>query len=286
MVRTPFCTLLGIEHPIVQAGMGMFTGADLVAAVCNAGALGSLGASGRPVPDLEKQIARIRELTSRPFVVNHLVSNFNEEAFSFTLKARVPIVSFALGDPGDLVKRAHAAGAKVIHQVHTVEQARQAAQRGVDIIIAQGGEAGGFGQFGSALALVPQVMDAVRPIPVLAAGGIADGRGVAAALVLGAQGVNLGTRFLASREAPIPDAYKNAILAARSEDTVKVEVWNDIFPAPGRGGYGTVPRAIKTSFIEQWQPRREQAARSAEQLQGEVGGAMQAGRFHEYVPFA
>lgn len=285
MVRTPVCDLLGIEFPIVQAGMGPFTSAELVAAVSNAGGLGSLGA-GRPADDLRRQLALIRELTDRPFAVNHLVPTLDEEAFTLTLEARPPVISLALGDPGDLVKRAHDAGILVMHQVHTVRQALQAAERGVDVIIAQGSEAGGYGGAVAALTLIPQVVDAVRPVPVLAAGSVFDGRGLAAALVLGADGVNVGTRFLASVEAPISDGWKQAILAAVSEDAIKVDVWNDIFPLPGTGGYGTVPRALRTPFSEEWGERREDARREAERLQGEVMAAAQQGRIHELMPFA
>lgn len=286
MIKTEFCPLFGIQHPILQAGMGFFSNATLAAAVSNAGGLGSIGAANVTVDNLRNEIERVRRLTDRPFVVNHLVSNLDRDAFSLTLKMRVPGVSFALGDAGDLVQQAHDSGALVIQQVHSVAQARQAADRGADVIIAQGGEAGGFGQNVAALALVPQVVDAVRPVPVLAAGGIADGRGLAAALMLGAQGVNLGTRFLASVEAPVADGYKRAILAAQSESTTKVDVWNDFMPAPGRGGYGTVPRAIRTPFIESWEARRAEAAKNADQLRSEMMGAAQQGRFHEYVPFA
>ena len=120
----------------------------------------------------------------------------------------------------------------------------------------------------------------------MAAGGIADGRGLAAALVLGAQGINVGTRFLATVEAPISEGWKQAILTAESEDAVKVEVWNDIIPLPGGGGYGTVPRALRTPFIEAWQHRRDDAKREAERLQGEVIAALQQGRLHEMVPFS
>jgi nitronate monooxygenase/enoyl-[acyl-carrier protein] reductase II len=214
------------------------------------------------------------------------VTTLDEAAFALTLAARPAVISLALDDPGDLVARAHAEGTKVIQQVTTVAQARQAAERGVDAIIAQGGEAGGFGGSVAALTLVPQVVDAVSPIPVFAAGGICDGRGLAAALMLGAQGVNVGTRFLASAEASISDGWKQAIVGASSEDVVKVEVWNDILPLPGTAGYGTVPRAIRTPFIDEWQARREDAKREASRLQGEVMGALQQGRFHELVPFA
>lgn len=266
--------------------MGPFTSAELVATACEAGALGSLGSSNRPAADLRAHLGRIRERTDRPFAVNFLVTTLDEESFAAALGAGVPVVSFALGDPGDYVRRAHDAGAKVVHQVHTVAQAQQAAERGVDALIAQGGEAGGFGQFVATMALVPQVVDAVRPLPVLAAGGIADGRGIAAALMLGAEGANLGTRFLASVEAPIPDAWKRAIIAARSEDAVKVSFWNEVMPQPGRGGYGTVPRALRTPFWEQWGPRPAEAAQRADEIRAELGAALSQGRFDEYVPFA
>jgi len=286
MLRTQLCDLLQIEFPVIQAGMGPFAGAQLVAAVSNAGGLGSLGASQRPVADLERQLALIRKLTDRPFAVNHLVPTLNEEAFALTLTAKPPITPLALAERCARVTRAHDVGNLVIQQVHTVKQARQAAERQVDVIIAQGSEAGGFGGTVAALALVPQVIDAVSPIPVVAAGGIADGRGLAAALVLGAQGINVGTRFLATVEAPISEGWKQAILTAESEDAVKVEVWNDIIPLPGGGGYGTVPRALRTPFIEAWQHRRDDAKREAERLQGEVIAALQQGRLHEMVPFS
>ncbi len=285
-MRTRLCDLFGIEYPIIQAGMGPFTAADLVVAVSRAGGLGSLGGASRPTADLREQVARIRAATDRPFAVNFLVSDMNEESFAAALDARVPILSLALGDPGEYVKRAHDAGALVMHQVHTVAQAAQAAERGVDVIIAQGEEAGGFGQYVAALPLIPQVVDAVRPLPVVAAGGIADGRGVAAALVLGAVGVNVGTRFLASVEAPIGDGWKQAIIAARSEDVVKVDVANDILPGPGTRGYGAVPRAVRTPFSDWWAERRTEAAERSAELRDEVFAALRSGRFHEYLPFA
>ena len=286
MLRTRLCDLLGIELPIIQAAIAPYTSGELAAAVSNAGGLGSIGTALRPVEDLRRQVARTRELTDRPFVVNFTLLTLDEEAFAAALALRPPLVSLALGDPGDLVRRAHDAGARVIHQVHAVPQARRAAERGVDVIIAQGSEAGGFGDTVGALALIPQVVDAVAPIPVVAAGGIADGRGLAAALVLGAQGVNIGTRFLASEEAPIADAWKQAIVAAQSEDAVKVEVMNDIFPPPARAGtYAVAPRALRTPFIDEWQPKRDEARREAARLRGEVMAALQQGRMHEVVPF-
>ncbi len=284
MLRTPVCDLLDIQHPIIQAGMGGFTSAELVAAVTNAGGMGSLGAANRPVDDLRRQLARIRDLTSGSFAVNHLPPVLNEEAFAATLEAKPRVVSMALADPGGLAQRVHDAGSLVMQQVHTVKQAYEAAERGVDLIVAQGSEAGGYG--GTVAALIPQVVDAVRPIPVIAAGGIHDGRGLAAALILGAQGVNIGTRFLATVEAPVGDGWKQAILAAASEDAVKVDVWNDILPLPGTAGYGTVPRALRTPFVDEWARRRDDAKRDSQRLQGEIMAAVRERRFHEYVPFA
>jgi enoyl-[acyl-carrier protein] reductase II len=286
-IRTPLCDLLGIAHPIIQAAIWPATSPELVAAVSNAGALGSIGAVFESADSLHRQVAQVRALTDRPFAVNHVVPMLDEEAFAATLEARPAVISFALGDPGDLVSRAHKVGARVLHQVHTVAQARAALARGVDAIIAQGGEAGGQGMVHgpSTMVLVPQVVDVSGPIPVLAAGGIADGRGLAAALVLGAQGANIGTRFLASTEASAPSAWKEAILAGESEDAVRFTTWQAIMPAARVGAYDVVPRVLSTPFVEAWQDRPVDAAERAEQLRGEIFGALRAGRAHELVPF-
>lgn len=286
MIRTPVCDLLDIEVPIIQAGMSTFTSAELVAAVTNAGGLGSLGAANRPIDDLRRQLARIADLTGGSFAVNHLVTVMDEEAFALTLEAHPRVISMALDHPHDYVKRAHDAGALVMHQVTTVQQARDAAERGVDLIVAQGGEAGGYGGTVATMTLVPQVVDAVRPLPVIAAGGITDGRGMAAALMLGAQGVNVGTRFLATVESPIAEGHKQAILAGKSEDAIKADVWNDINPLPGAAGYFTVVRALRTPFLDEWQARREDVRHEHQRIQDELAAAAQSGRFHELMAFA
>jgi nitronate monooxygenase/enoyl-[acyl-carrier protein] reductase II len=285
-LRTPLCDLFGIEFPIVQAGMGMGSSAELAVAVSNAGGLGSLGCWRRPLDDLERQVSVIRERTDRPFAMNHLVPELDEVAFARTLAARPPVISFALGDPGDLVDRAHDAGSLVMHQVTTVPQALEAAERGVDVIVSQGTEAGGYGGPVAALALIPQVVDAVRPVPVVAAGGIADGRGLAAALVLGAVGVNVGTRFVASEEAQIDPAWKRMVVDAAAEDAVRVEVLNDVMPEPGAYGYGTVLRAIRTPWIDTWADRRDDARRDAARLREEVLPVFTQGRVHTLFPGA
>ena len=147
------------------------------------------------------------------------------------------------------------------------------------MLIAQGGEAGGYGGVIGSLTLIPQVVDAVAPIPVVAAGGIFDGRGLAAALMLGAVGVNLGTRFLASKEAPIEEGWQQAILSATSEDTVKADVLNAIRPLPGTVGYRTVLRALRSDFIEHWNANLEEAATKRNELLTQVGAsASQGGR--------
>jgi nitronate monooxygenase/enoyl-[acyl-carrier protein] reductase II len=288
MLRTPLCRLLGIDHPIIQAGMGPFgSGAELAAAVSNAGAIGSLGATVRPVDDLRQQLAMLADLTDLPFIINFTQPwlQQNPETFDIALEYKPPVVSLALGDPAGLPERAHDAGALFVQQVHTREQAELVAERGVDVIIAQGTEAGGFTGTVAMTLLVLEVIDAVSPIPVVAAGGIADGRGIAAALVLGADGVNLGTRFLASEEASVSQDWKKAILAAQSQDAVKVDVWDRIFPKPAGGAFNVVPRALGSVFIEEWERRGDEAGSEAERLQAEMMLAIQEERFEEVVPF-
>jgi enoyl-[acyl-carrier protein] reductase II len=299
LIRTPLCELLDIDHPIIQAGMGLFAPATLAAAVSNAGGLGSIGTFGldpinlvRPADDLDRQFASIRELTDRPFAINFVVPYFEERfeermaLFDRGLSIEPKLVSFALADPGVLVDRAHDRGALVMLQVTTVGQAERAAARGVDLIVAQGSESGGYGGSVATMVLVPQVVDAVRPIPVVAAGSIFDGRGLAAALVLGAVGANVGTRFLASREATISDGYKDAILAAASQDAVKFESLNDLLPSPGTKGFGTVLRSVRTPFIDELQAQPELAHRDSSHLLDVLKRAIQAGNVHEVMPTA
>lgn len=286
MLRTPLCDLLSIEHPIIQAGMGEFTSAKLVAAVSNAGGLGILGCAYRSANEISSQLSETWKHTSRPFAVNHLLLTLDEEAFSLSLKAQPTAISLAGGDPGEFVERAHDVGILVIHQIHTVRQAEQAAERGVDVIIAQGSEAGGHGWTVGAMILIPQVVDVVDPIPVVASGSIADGRGLAAAVVLGASGVSIGTRFLASEEAPIEQEWKQMIVDASSEDAVKFDAWNDIMPPLKPGGYKTSMRALRTAYIDYWQQHEDEARQDTERLRGELMEAIEQGKQHELVPGA
>jgi nitronate monooxygenase/enoyl-[acyl-carrier protein] reductase II len=281
MLKTRLCNVLGIDVPIILAPMGSASSAEFAAAASNEGALGSIGSLFRASAAIKRDIDVVKELTNRSFAVNHIPPTLDAEAFAHTLAARPAVISFALGDPGDLVRQAHDVGSKVMVQVTTVAQANEAAERGADVIIAQGGEAGGYGGVVSTMVLVPQVVDAVSPIPVVAAGGIFDGRGIAAALMLGASGVNMGTRFLASKEAPIEEQWKAAIAAAQSEDAVKVEVLNDIQPLPGTGGYGTVLRSLRTPFMDEWSAKRDEARRDREHLWAEIQARARNGKRHE-----
>lgn len=283
MLRTPLCDLLGIEHPIILAPMGSATSAAFAAAVSNAGGLGSIATLGRATEAIKQDLAAIRGLTDRPFAVNHVPQTLDEAAFVETLALRPAVVSFALGDPAELVQSAQDVGAKVMLQVTTVEQARLGAERGVDVIIAQGGEAGGFGGVIGTMPLLPQIVDAVAPIPVVAAGGIFDGRGLAAVLTLGAVGVNLGTRFLASKEAPIEEAWQWAVLNARSEDAIKAEALNAISPLPGTAGFGTVLRSLRTPFLDEWNPKLDEARDQGERLRGAMVAATVEGRRSEFL---
>jgi nitronate monooxygenase/enoyl-[acyl-carrier protein] reductase II len=280
MLKTPLCDLVGIDVPIILAPMGSCTSAELAAAVSNQGGLGGIGSLFRTTEAIKRDIEVVKSLTNRHYAINHIPQTLDAEAFRCTLEARPAVISFALGDPGDLVKQAHDVGSLVMLQVTTVAQAVEAAERGIDVIIAQGGEAGGYGGSVSTMALVPQVVDAVSPIPVVAAGGIYDGRGIAAALMLGAAGVNLGTRFIATQEAPVSDLWKNAITGANSEDAIKADVLNDIVPLPGTSGFGTVLRSLRTPFLEEWSAKRDEARRDRDRLRDHIVGTHRAGRQH------
>jgi nitronate monooxygenase/enoyl-[acyl-carrier protein] reductase II len=282
-LRSPLCDLVGIEVPIIQAGMSIFTSPTLAAAVSNAGALGSLGAWNRPSDQLRRELAELRELTGGPFAVNHVVPDLDEDAFAATLELSPTVVSFALDDAGDLVRRAHDAGCLAMQQVTTVQQAVLAADRGADIIVAQGGEAGGYGGIVSTLSLVPQVVDAVSPVPVVAAGGIADGRGIAAAVMLGASGVNLGSRFLASVESPVGERWKKALLTYPSEEWIQAGFINALNPNPGALGYGSRLRLLRTDFVQRWEERAAEVESDPTSVLAELTEAVGAGDREELL---
>jgi NAD(P)H-dependent flavin oxidoreductase YrpB (nitropropane dioxygenase family) len=247
MLHTPLCDLFGIRYPILQAPVGGPARPELAAAVASARALGSFAFSHGQPEALRAAIRRVRERTSAPFAVNLLLPWPQEDRVAVCLEERVPVLSLFWGDPTPFVAAAHAVGTRVLHQVGSVEEAERAAAAGVDAVIAQGQEAGGHvrGTIGL-VALVPRVVDAISPVPVLAAGGIADGRGIAAALALGAAGVSIGTRFVASAECAAHPAYKDLVVAARETDTV----YTDLFDV----GWPDAPhRALRNSTYETWE---------------------------------
>jgi enoyl-[acyl-carrier protein] reductase II len=266
-MRTALTERLRIDVPVIQGSLGPWSPVKLAAAISEAGAIGTLGTALRSAEQIRADIAALRGLTDRPFVVNHTLRPLSREAWDATLAEAPPAVSLALGHRPDLVADAHDAGALFIQQMHTVEQAERAAAAGVDVIIAQGTEAGGFGGWVSTLTLVPQVVDAVAPIPVAAAGGVADGRGLAAVLVLGAAGANIGTRFLAAEESEVADDWKRRIVEAASHDAVKAQFAPDVLPSPSEGAYDdVVPRVLRTDFVERWNADPDGARAAASDL--------------------
>ncbi len=296
-LRTPLCDLLGIAHPILQAGMAGAAGPELVAAVSNAGGLGILPGLNIPPDRLREQIRKVRTLTDKPFGVNLWLHadmwppadvrqvppstvaairatldgirgrlnlpasaaaptsspDIVGGAFEVILDERAPVFTAAVGEPTpDMVRRCHERGTKVIAMITTTRQARVVEGLGVDAIVAQGSEAGGHRSLGvkpervsaagiGALALVPQVVDAVS-VPVIAAGGIADGRGLVAVLALGGQGVQIGTRFAVTREGSTAEFRKKAVLEAESEDTALTDVVSGLWS-----------RYIRNAYIEEYE---------------------------------
>jgi len=240
--------------------MGWVARSGLAAAVSEAGGLGVIAAAHGSPADLRAEIRRVRDLTDRPFGVDILFATtrttgdetdrFTDDVkgwIEVTLEERVPVVIAGLGNPGPVTAQAHAIGSKVMALCGNVKQARDHAASGVDVVIAQGHEAGGHtGRIGG-LVLVPAVVDAVAPVPVLAAGGIADGRGLVAALALGAAGIWIGTRFIATAEAFGHDNYKNRIVAIDEEGTVVT-----------RAASGKPCRVIRNSFTREWEKRQDE----------------------------
>jgi enoyl-[acyl-carrier protein] reductase II len=282
MLRTPFCELVGIDVPIIQAPMTPWTTPELVAAVSNAGGLGSYATGRRSLQQVVADLERIRSLTDRPFAVNFLMWTFDPEAFAHVLSRPPAVISFAAGAPPDEIRRAKEAGSLVQVQVNTVEQAQQAHSLGADVFVAQGTEAGGLTGTVGVLPLVLQVVDAVAPVPVIAAGGIGDGRAMAAALVLGAQGVNIGTRFLLSEEAPLSDQQVQMLTRARSDQTIRATILNQLSPPPD-GTFPVALRSVLTPFLEEWESRSDLSEAQLGSLRDQFSVAAESGRMDEFV---
>ncbi len=241
---TPVCELLGIEQPVVLAPMVSVP--RLAAAVSDAGGLGMLTLTWSD--DVGAVIRQTQELTTRPFAGNLVLTENRHRRLDQALEAGLRIVSFFMGDPGGYVGQVHDAGGIVLHTVGTAEEARRAVAAGVDVVVAQGWEAGGhvWGTIAT-LPLIPAVVDAVAPVPVIAAGGIGDGRGVAAVLALGAQAAWLGTRFLLAREMPIHEDYRSRLIGAAETDAQR---YANLYSV----GWPDSPhRALRNSTADAWQ---------------------------------
>jgi len=258
VIETALTRLLGIEHPILLAPMGSAAGGKLAAAVTNAGGLGLVGSGYADANAVRKELTEAGNTrVGVGFILWALEKN--PQALDVALDARPAAVMLSFGDPTPFTTRIRDAGCKIICQVQTLAQAKQAAAAGADIIIAQGRDAGGHsGTTRGTMGLVPAVVDAVAPIPVVAAGGIADGRGLAAALALGAAGVSMGTRFTATRESLWDQAMKAATLAASGDQTEQTRVFDVVRGAPWPAIYPG--RALRNAFSASWNGRESELA--------------------------
>lgn len=263
VIETALTRLLGIQHPILLAPMGSAAGGKLAAAVTNAGAFGLVGSGYADENAIRKELTEAGNTrVGIGFILWALEKN--PTALDVALDAKPAAVMVSFGDPTPFATKIRDAGCRIICQVQTVGQAKQAADAGADIIIAQGRDAGGHsGTVRGTMGLVPAVVDAVAPIPVVAAGGIADGRGLAAALALGAAGVSMGTRFTASRESLWDQKMKAATLAAGGDQTEQTRVFDVVRGAPWPAIYPG--RALRNAFSARWNGREGELAADQKQ---------------------
>lgn len=263
MINTKICELLGIRYPIFQGGMAWVADAALAAAVSNAGGLGIIAAMNMNGEQLRAEIGRLREVCDKPFGVNvMLMSPHAAEVADVIVEESVPVVTTGAGNPLTYMKKWIEAGVKVIPVVASVALAQMVAKRGATAVVAEGGESGGHIGEANTMALVPQVADGVD-IPVIAAGGIADGRGYAAALMLGAEGIQMGTRFLVAKECNIHPNFKAKVLKAGDSSTM----------VSGRR-LGHPVRSLKTPFARKFAELEKDASVSDEQLSEFGAGAL------------
>lgn len=264
-MKTRLCELLGIEYPVIQGGMAWVATAELAAAVSNGGGLGIIAAGGAPAEVVREQIKKCREMTDKPFGVNvMLMSPFAEEVMKVVLEEKPAVVATGAGNPGKYIPDLKAAGIKIFPVIASVAMAKKMENDGVDGVVAEGTESGGHIGEITTMCLVPQVVDAVN-IPVIAAGGIADNRGAVAAFALGADGIQVGTRFICSEECIAHQNYKDAVLKAKDRDAV----------VTGRST-GAPVRALKNKLTREY-AKLEAAGASKEEIENlGVGGLRRA----------
>jgi len=265
LVKTPICGLLGISYPIIQGGMAYLGTAELVSAVSEGGGLGIIGAGHAPTEWVKNQIGTVKMITDKPFGVNiMLMSPFVEQIVDMVIEEKVPVVTTGGGNPGVYVSKLKQAGIIVVPVVSIVALAKRLERLGVDAIIAEGVESGGHVGETTAMALVPQVVDSVK-LPVIAAGGVADGRGLAAALALGAQGVQMGTRFVCAKECIAHNLFKQKIIDAKDRDTITTG-----------HSLGHPVRCLKNKLTQQFHAMEKEGV-PAEELEALGMGSMRAG---------
>lgn len=263
MIRSKICDLLHIQYPVFQGGMAWIADADLAAAVSNGGGLGIIAAANAPGDWLREQIRKAKTLTDKPFGVNiMLMSPHVDEVAKVVTEEGVQVLTTGAGNPGKYMAQWKAAGIQVIPVVASVGLARMMERSGATAVVAEGGESGGHIGENCTMPLVPQVVDAVQ-IPVIAAGGIADGRGMAAALMLGACGVQMGTRFLVATECNVHANYKKRVLKAKDIDTI----------VTGRR-QGDATRSLKSRFSRDFAKAEYQMDTTVEELEQRGVGAL------------
>ena len=230
MIKTKFTEMLGIQHPIMLAGMNWITTPKIVSAVCNAGGLGILATAASTPDETRRQIREIRTLTDKPFGINQiLIGPGAKNNIAVAIEEKVPIINYSLGKPW-FIDQVHAYGGKVMGTIAVARHAARAAQLGCDILVVTGHEAAAHGDVATSLVLIPLVASMVK-IPLIAAGGFYDGRGLAAALLLGAHGISMGTRFIVTQESNVHDNFKKLIMKATEQDTLYSDVFDGM---PGR----------------------------------------------------
>ena len=269
--------MFGLDYPIVLAPMGSVAGGSLAAAVSNAGALGLVGGAYGEPNWLRTELSKVRSGTRRPWGVGLITWHATPEAVQLALSYEPHAFMLSFGDPRPFAPTIKEAGCTLICQVQGTEEGKAAEAAGADVIVAQGTEAGGHGAERSTLPLVPALVDAVAPTPVLAAGGIADGRGLAAALMLGAQGALMGTRFYAATEALGHESARERIVAAQGRDTRRTRVFDvvrqHVWPQPYTG------RAIRNRFMERWDRREDDLAEALDEEIPRFRAAVRDGDF-------
>ena len=276
MIKTALTDLLGIKHPILNAPMASSATAQLAGAVSASGGFGMLG-MGSTVPDpewLALEIKRVREITNNPFGVGFITSVAGiEKMVEVAIEAKVDLIGHSFSDPSPFMSDAKKAGIKVVAQVQTVEQAAHARDAGVDLVVAQGTDGGGHTGYIGTISIVPAVVDACPGIPVIAAGGIVDGRGMAAALALGASGVWIGSRFVASKEWAGAEWSKEALMSAGTDDTVITRSYDLAMDAPFPSDIGH--RVLSNAFTDRWHENYQELLDNKEDIKTDLALATQ-----------